>query len=598
MKRTRLIPVFASLLFVVGCVQCDAKDLSDKAKQATAALSKGQNTQARELLQTALKLDPRDADLWALLTFCTNKPLENAKEAIRLNEKSDLAHIALGSVQHEQNGYDAGIDEFTKAIVIKHTTLAYNARGKAYAGLGIREENERAVQDFDKAIELNDQNVVAYLNRGNAYHDLGMINSSYPERKALFDKAITDFTNALKIDPACIDAYILRGRAYNVSGEQEKAIADFTKAIALDPEQATFQKTPYIKFQECLNPYTSEFMGSNTNFRDAYTYRIQAYRANQQYANAINDLTTFLKKKYPLPLMSLYRQRAEIFAIQGKLYKAIEDYSRELALMDEYGELQKGSKETWDSQTELTRARLHDQRGALFLQLRNFHSALDDANIAIQLQDKHPTNIDIMRAGPYLTKGICLSSGEMHASAIEMYSKALEWNSDLLEAYLNRAAEYASTMNYQSAIKDFSKALEMAPRSALALRERGICYLRTNDFERALADLGSAISLSTNDVAGAYRARFHRAQIYSRQGEHGKAINDLSALIQPDRRHADAYFFRAQEFFHLKKYKEAAMDTLRGIFVAPAWLVLILIPILIFFLIEKSRSAPKKDSIE
>ena len=49
-------------------------------------------------------------------------------------------------------------------------TGAYNNRGSAYSDLG---ENQRAIEDYDKIIQLNSDHAMAYYNRGRAYSDVG-----------------------------------------------------------------------------------------------------------------------------------------------------------------------------------------------------------------------------------------------------------------------------------------------------------------------------------------------------------------------------------------------------------------------------------------
>jgi len=66
--------------------------------------------------------------------------------------------------------------------------VAYNIRGIAYWQKG---DNDRAIADFDKAIELDPKDANPYYNRGLAYL-----------KKGEHDRAITDLRKALTLDPA------------------------------------------------------------------------------------------------------------------------------------------------------------------------------------------------------------------------------------------------------------------------------------------------------------------------------------------------------------------------------------------------------------
>jgi tetratricopeptide (TPR) repeat protein len=102
--------------------------------------------------------------------------------------------------------------------------IFYNNRGLAYKKQG---ELDKAIADYNKAIELDPQLAVAYYNRGKDYEDQGEL-----------DKAIADFTKAIELDPTDAVTYTNRGIAYRDQGELGKAEADFTKAkeLGYEPE--------------------------------------------------------------------------------------------------------------------------------------------------------------------------------------------------------------------------------------------------------------------------------------------------------------------------------------------------------------------------
>jgi tetratricopeptide (TPR) repeat protein len=64
-------------------------------------------------------------------------------------------------------GYDRAIEEFNHAIQINPKfPLAYNNRGLAYKAIG---QYDRAIDDFSQAVTINPHNFEAYCNRGVAY---------------------------------------------------------------------------------------------------------------------------------------------------------------------------------------------------------------------------------------------------------------------------------------------------------------------------------------------------------------------------------------------------------------------------------------------
>ena len=68
-------------------------------------------------------------------------------------------------------------------------TYAYNVRGLTYGGLG---EHQRAIEDFDKAIQMYPDYAALYGNRGRAYQALAQA-SSWMTRRKWSSKAQEDF---------------------------------------------------------------------------------------------------------------------------------------------------------------------------------------------------------------------------------------------------------------------------------------------------------------------------------------------------------------------------------------------------------------------
>lgn len=86
---------------------------------------------------------------------------------------------------------------------------AYYNRGIAYDNKG---EYDRAIADYNKALEINPRHAGAYNNRGLAYYSKGE-----------YDHAIADYNKAIEINPRHAEAYNNRAVAYYYKGEYNKA---------------------------------------------------------------------------------------------------------------------------------------------------------------------------------------------------------------------------------------------------------------------------------------------------------------------------------------------------------------------------------------
>lgn len=135
------------------------------------------------------------------------------------------AYYHRGNSYVKLGQYERAIADYNQAIEIdSEDAEAYNNRGNSYNGLN---QYEHAIEDLNKAIELKPNLVEAYNNRGNSYHGL-----------KLYELAIKDFNKAIEIDSEDASAYFNRGNSYTDLEQYESAIEDFDKAIEINPENA------------------------------------------------------------------------------------------------------------------------------------------------------------------------------------------------------------------------------------------------------------------------------------------------------------------------------------------------------------------------
>ena len=97
---------------------------------------------------------------------------------------------------------------------------ALNNRGLAYVAQGML---DKAIADYDKALELDPNHTTVLDNRGNA-HAL----------KGNLDRALADHNKAIKADPKNANAYNNRAADYMDMRELERALPDLDRAIELN----------------------------------------------------------------------------------------------------------------------------------------------------------------------------------------------------------------------------------------------------------------------------------------------------------------------------------------------------------------------------
>jgi len=85
-------------------------------------------------------------------------------------------------------------------------------------------EFDKAIEHYDKALELRPDLLETYFNRGLAY-----------TRKSLYDKAMEDLNKVIELNPNLAEAFYTRGLVHEYKLEYDLAIMDYDKALEVDP---------------------------------------------------------------------------------------------------------------------------------------------------------------------------------------------------------------------------------------------------------------------------------------------------------------------------------------------------------------------------
>jgi tetratricopeptide (TPR) repeat protein len=100
--------------------------------------------------------------------------------------------------------------------------IVYINRGAEWKA---KKENDKALADYTKAINLDSSIPAIYNNRANIYRERGEL-----------DRAIADYTTAIRLDPLYTAAFTNRGLAYEQKDMFDKAREDFQAALSVPPK--------------------------------------------------------------------------------------------------------------------------------------------------------------------------------------------------------------------------------------------------------------------------------------------------------------------------------------------------------------------------
>lgn len=130
-------------------------------------------------------------------------------------------YLQRGTEAHQSGNWDVAIEYYTEFIRLEPTdistvSVAHFNRGVVYGEKG---EVDRAIEDYTRALEFNDNFADAYHNRGYAYY-----------QKSEFDHAIEDYNQAIQLKKDNVLYYKNRSMSLLHLKEWEKVKEDMTIA--------------------------------------------------------------------------------------------------------------------------------------------------------------------------------------------------------------------------------------------------------------------------------------------------------------------------------------------------------------------------------
>ncbi|MFN6241558.1 MAG: tetratricopeptide repeat protein [Microcystis sp.] len=284
----------------------------------------GKYQPAIEALQQAINTLPKREDLKNFHSSILQKQsvvyryLENYEQALTvINQAISLVpnnpnhYNEKYVVLSELKRYDEELAAITQAINLAPRAAWYYNRGILYYN---QQKYKLALDDYNKAIELNPNYALAYYNRGNLYR-----------RQQKYKLALDDYNQAIKINPNDAEAYNNRGNLYYDQQKYELALADYNQAIKINSDFAgAYYNRGNLykdlqKYDLALSDY-SKAIDINPNFAEAYNNRGNLYKNLQKYELALSDYNQAIRINPNFALA--YANRGILYAILGQSEKA------------------------------------------------------------------------------------------------------------------------------------------------------------------------------------------------------------------------------------------------------------------------------------
>jgi tetratricopeptide (TPR) repeat protein len=193
----------------------------------------------------------------------------------------------------------------------------------------------------------------------------------------------------------------------------------------------------------------------------------------------------------------------------------------------------------------------HLKEGLGLLEKGDYSKAILSFNSAISKNSNNPI--------VYLVRGASLEATQQPHKALQDYTKAIELDPSLIEAYKRRGLLYLSfdsLEEYGKAIGDLSKVIQSSERDSEAYFSRAKAYVAIEDYISAIADYDHVINLDANHA----QARFLRGCLLSQIGDYQSSVLDFNQFISLNPQVFAGYYQRANSFVNLEDYKSAIKD--------------------------------------
>ncbi len=193
--------------------------------------------------------------------------------------------------------------ELTYDETIVSPADVYVLRGQQFT---LQKKYDKALSDFNKAVELAPNDTAARMERANLYaemrnfplalKDCNSVIAQHPkdifcyelrakilEASKQPDKALSDLTKIVDLSGTDPPAYLRRGQLYDRLGQYEKAISDYSMAIDLnhsDDDGYRFRGGSYFKlgkFDKAVDDFTQAINRDPEGNVEAYAMRASAY---------------------------------------------------------------------------------------------------------------------------------------------------------------------------------------------------------------------------------------------------------------------------------------------------------------------------------
>jgi len=360
------------------------------------------------------------------------------------------------------------------------------------------------------------------------------------------------------------DSY-LSGRAEMKKGNYAGAITIFTSGLSADIASTDL----LLNLGQCyfeVKDYTSAiryFMMADTKKKNTGSFWLaKSYSLAGNFDSAMIYLSAHLLSSYKLPESTIkldpaFRDFENTKQWKGlwnkEWYDEFENLLSEISYLTRKHEYIEALGLIDQNITKYTqRHQIHAARGKVFLDLKNFNSAVTAYSRAIEINGTQ-TEYYIDRAHAY-------SNLQKYDLAVSDLIKALNLEPDNFPLYVEKSRLYNNLLKYDLAINDISYYLSFFPGDMDAMYLCGQIYFNEGSYLKALEWYNKCLSIDQS------KSYFYNARgsAYLKTSTYKYAIQDFGMALDLDPKNPDAYFNKGLARFYINDAKGACYDWQRA----------------------------------
>ena len=474
--------------------------------------------------------------------YSSIKEFDNAildfRMALKVKPDYTEANNLIGNAFFNSSRYDSAVANYNLAIQNDTAAYLFRNRGLAYDKLN---QDEQALKDFDKVLELNPSYHTVHNDIGNVYNkqedyqkaidfysvaidsNMTEIHLAYRNRGASYDaleeydKALVDYDSVLAKKPDYSSVYNDIGNTLQSQKKYDESIRNYDIAIGLQMENLHFPHYNKGRAYNSKKDYPAAIIAYtkaieiNPNYLNSYHGRGLCYYKSGQYQLALQDYTKAIDAGINNAHLTYYN-RAVLYDAQKEFNQAIEDFTKALEIKPDYLDAYHG-------------------RGLSYYSSKQYQNALQDYTKGIDggISDSYLT---------YYNRGLVYDVLQNYDLSIQDYLKVLEEKPDYSGAYYRLGIAYDNIGQFQSSIDAFEKYLEYHPEETSVYNRIANAYLDIPNIEAAIATYKKAIELNMPDLHIPYR---NLGLAYNRNGQYAEAIKYYEKALEIDPTYVSTY---------------------------------------------------------